>query len=173
MDKNKAEEHFSIEYKLERSHQKDGSGSLNGWAVCVVRTGSDEVEMTPGYLTDPLGDMIRAALFMLGDGSGRASFLLDGEGVEWKWHMYQGAAWLIEHQVAAYHIVIEDSYSEVIFDVWVPKNTFNQAVIDVAKSVLLDTDDGETYVWGEYSFPFKELELLEGYHIEAGSELGM
>jgi hypothetical protein len=57
-------------------------GPVMGWADVTLCIDGKSIEMTPSYLTDPLGDLVRFALMVV-TAAEEGAVVLDGEGIHW------------------------------------------------------------------------------------------
>ncbi|MGE0026055.1 MAG: hypothetical protein AB7O78_04310 [Thermoleophilia bacterium] len=129
-----------------------------GWADARLEIGANATEMTPSYLTDALGDLLRAVL-TLTEGGSPASLTWDEEG----WWDY----WSLVLDGDRVDLVLEFE-REGANDFHPPLSGTVQltalvrVVVDAARGILDHHGEaGYLAQWAEHPFPVAELRALE------------
>lgn len=145
---------IEIEYRL------DGIG----WASCSVRAGEARCELTASYLSDALGDLVRAASEMA-SGAPRAVANFTEEPGLYSWSLERvgslGEIWLTVRDGRAPSVENPEGESVVLLACSCTALEFARAVERAATAVLTEHGvAGYKAKWVEYRFPTRELDGL-------------
>jgi len=144
---------FSINFTL------DGAG----WATCIVSSGDAHCEITASYLSDALGDLVRAALATLSDGN-PVSLSFDEEPGEFRWLLEQLPSNLLVVRILGFPELWgdrPDSEGKSLFRAEVTTIDFGKAVQAAAATVLEKHGvKGYAKSWIQHSFPLEQFQLL-------------
>ena len=155
-----------------------------GWASFEVSCGSESFRVSDfGYITDGLGDIVRAALALVA-GASQAEVLFDCEPQVWGLAVvFAGLAADAQPPIRICRVTIRDGGTgleqgghgvrpvwawegPIVFEGFVRSDDFGRAALAMAKAVRADFDDA-TYRerWGHYAslegFPLRGLKALE------------
>ena len=140
---------------------------LHGWATIQILAGPLSYEAgTFSYLTDALGDLVRAALAIT-TGAYRARFSLSGEPMEWRWLIERrnNDPDKLELRILSFADAFADEPDDRgrhEFSASCGADEFARAVSGAAEAVLgLHGLEGYHERWMEYPFPLRALRALQ------------
>jgi len=121
-----------------------------GWSQLVITVNNKKKILESGYLEDTLGDMVRAAIFVLGGGY-RADIHFEPE---------VGNIFLLL-RLTVWDAVEVIQNDEIVFSEKGLRDSLPSAILSMAQEVL-DTYglDGYRGKWIEHEFPKAEMDLL-------------
>jgi hypothetical protein len=144
----------------------------HGWASMIVRVGDSDVDVGSfGYLTDALGDLVRAAV-AIATGAISAQMIVNGEPMLWGLAIHDG--WQSTRRPQAYRFSIRVSHgdeaspspvlswSDKLVEGYVAADAFAMAVSKAAHEVLIEHGEaGYLARWREHPFPMRALVALD------------
>ncbi|WP_375491427.1 hypothetical protein [uncultured Jatrophihabitans sp.] len=140
----------------------------SGWAEGTLQIGDARVRLTASYLSDALGDLLRAVLAM-GRGSERVRLSWIEEPAEHRWIITR------ENQQATVAVrrfehwdngIAPDAWGAVVFDATCRVEDLMLAVAQGTRQAYLAHGvDGYRELWGEHEFPLDALGELESLAI--------
>lgn len=143
-----------------------------GWARCTVRPARRNFTFTASYDSDALGNLVLAALSMLGD-IDRIAFYFDGQYSQWYWNIDQDVRGELTIEILEISpelkihktgtdetFTMEDSVKPVV-EFKCKALIFAQLVHDVAANVKkIHGLKGYKELWARHDFPSSQLQLL-------------
>ncbi|WP_158864272.1 hypothetical protein [Leifsonia sp. AG29] len=133
-----------------------------GWAYADVRYGVQSAHVTASYLSDALGDLLRAVEGLLDGAAAARCFWSEEPGAFWwQFEKQQGRVRL---QIIWFGTWVDepDATGVVKFDATMPLRELAQAIAEGAAAVLARHGTGGYYeLWMEDQFPSKLLEKIQ------------
>lgn len=145
--------HLVIDYRL----------TGHGWSECTVSSGAASCQVSASYLSDALGNLVRAAVALL-SGFSALSFSFEEEPGEYRWVIRSPRYNEIDVVILDFddlYMGRPDQEGKEMFRVRCVPETFAFAVYEAASRVLRDEgESGYVEKWGDHAFPKQQLEEL-------------
>lgn len=145
---------LSIEYRL----------TGVGWAECRATCGEASCLTSASYLSDALGDLVRAATALL-SGFSAVTFSFEEEPGEYRWVIRSPRVNEIDlaiFEFADLYAWLPDSEGQEVFRIRCVPETFARAVFEAATRVLVEEGEaGYAQKWLEHPFPIHQLRELQ------------
>ena len=139
-----------------------------GWSKCVVSCGEQSCVTTASYLSDALGNLVRASVALL-SGFSAVTFSFEEEPGEYRWVIRSPRLNEIDVVILQFPDLYSgqpDQEGQEIFRVRCVPETFAEAVHEAASRVLKEEGEaGYAEKWAEHPFPTQQLEELRR-HLE-------
>ena len=146
--------HLAINYRL----------TGTGWSECQVSCGARSCTTTASYLSDALGNLVRAAVALL-SGFSAVTFSFEEEPGEYRWVIRSPRLNEIELSILEFPDLYggkPDCEGQEIFRVRCIPETFSEAVYKAASDVLAqEGESGYVEKWVDHPFPGQQLEELK------------
>jgi hypothetical protein len=138
----------------------------HGWSECLISSDEASCTTTASYLSDALGNLVRAAEALL-SGFSAVSFSFEEEPGEYRWVIRSPRL----NEIDVVILQFPDLYSgrpdhegQEIFRVRCTPETFAEAVYEAALRVLKEHgEEGYAEKWSEHQFPVHQFESLRGH----------
>lgn len=132
----------------------------DGWSEATFRMGGARLALLAGYLTDALGDLVRAAV-AVADGQATPIVIWDAEPNQYRWYL-QRSANAVEVRIAGDDQWVDGDLGTTLLRSACTPVAFCSAVADAATEVLSRHGvDGYLDLWGQHPFPLAALEALK------------
>lgn len=147
--------HLAIQYRL----------TGHGWSECTLTSGEQCCQISASYLSDALGNLVRAAVALL-SGFSALSFSFEEEPGEYRWVVRSPRFNEIDLVILGFDDLYSgrpDHEGKELFRVRCVPETFAFAVYEAASLVL--REEGEAAYagkWGGHPFPERQLAELRG-----------
>ena len=131
----------------------------DGWSESTFRVGDDGVELVAGYLSDALGDLVRAAL-LIARGPTLADVIWDSEPYQYRWHFERDGD-AVDVRVAGDDQWVDGDAGTTLLHRTCSVGALCASIADGASVVLSQHGaDGYLDLWGLHPFPVEALEAL-------------
>jgi hypothetical protein len=141
---------FTIDYKL--------TGA--GWAECIVEANGQKASLSASYLSDALGELLRAAVNLLEGVRGNTVSFAEEPG-EYRWRLIRVDSEQIHVSVLSFDKLWgnePDEAGNLVFQTVCPVREFAAAVASAAQRILDEYGvDGYREQWVNYDFPTDRL----------------
>ena len=136
----------------------------HGWSECTVTSGEASCQISASYLSDALGNLVRAAVVLL-SGFSALSFSFEEEPGEYRWVIRSPRFNEIDVRILGFDDLYNGRPNEEgreLFSVRCVPETFAIAVYEAATRVLREEgESGYVEKWGDHAFPKQQLEELK------------
>jgi hypothetical protein len=135
-----------------------------GWSSCVVEYEGFRIELSASYLSDALGNLVRAAL-AAASGFRTVEFGFDEEPGEYRWVLEATENNILRFRLLEFQELWgykPNAEGRLMLDASTTPLAFAKAVHACATEALREHGEkGYAEKWAEHPFPTRELELLE------------
>ena len=135
-----------------------------GWAVCWVEVGDQRAHLSASYLSDALGDLLRAVVDILAGARESGAAFLEEPG-EFRWRFISVGEYRLRVrilQLADWSPRLPDERGSVLLDTECRLRTFAGAVLAASQRLLVELgEEGYSQQWGEHPFPTELQERLK------------
>lgn len=147
--------HLAIQYRL----------TGHGWSECTISSGELSCRISASYLSDALGNLVRAAVALL-SGFSALTFSFEEEPGEYRWVIRSPQF----NEIDLFILDFDDLYNgrpdhegKELFQIRCVPETFALAVYEAASRVLREEGEaGYAERWANHQFPGGQLAELRG-----------
>jgi hypothetical protein len=134
-----------------------------GWSSCVVEHEGTHIELSASYLSDALGNLVKAAL-AIASSFRTVEFGFDEEPGEYRWVLEANENNVLRFRLLEFQDLWgykPNAEGRLLLDASITPIVFAKAVHACAAEVLQEHGEkGYAEKWAEHPFPTRELELL-------------